>query len=756
MRTIFLKCSMVVIILMSTPASALTFTVHTEVPEFIYEGHLNITGATNDPVPIFGDNTTSDFEQGTLDNLTIEDDTLIYKPELRVEMLNGGDPVLQPGNASAWDSHIWGSHYVMIVDDTFYMFYTGARSTSLQDPRHIGLATSEDGIEWVKHKDNPILRSRVDDYDYTNIMSPVVLYKDGQWQMWYAGNHGNNANNTRQDVDICYATSTDGISWAKYPDNPVIPNGGASWKDLDLRPADIRWKRTGVYVLYFEAVGKEDSNMPFLGVMTSWDGVAWSDYYYSDPLYGQDESGWDGGETHYSSLDVIQEVPRIWTFGNSSKWSIGWITSRTGGYGWRSEGPFIEPTPGTIYSRSIWFPRVVNMGDHYLIYAQCIGDDGNGTIGLFMATPERMTGYFTSRVIDAGTDVKLDRLVMEYDYVLGHSWELHVRWGDGEDSLSDWMRISSYDDVYGVTGRYFQYTLGFLGLADWARAYTKGFYFIPVRVESIDVRVDGGLWRPVNGTFEDWYANITLEEGTHRVEVGMFDSAGIRTIELLEVRVDLSRPVGSIELADGDEFTNSSELLVDLRATDYYGVPSVQISFDPTFSDTTWVDFVEIATIEHIGGEGEVTVYARFMDAAGRVSDVVSDNITIDKTQPVIDIISPTFHMTKDENITFEFEVTDNLDEEPEYWYSVGMLDWYPLNETTFQVSVPEGDYIDVRIRAVDAAVNEEITVWRLEREEEEEPVVPLASWILIVLIVIVVAGVVAWLWRQGRIQYQN
>lgn len=755
MRIIFLMCSIVVIVLISMPTSALTMTVHTEIPEFLYEGHLNITGTTNDPAPFFGDSTTSDFEQGTLDNLTIEDDTLVYKPELRVEMLNGGDPVLRPGNASAWDSHIWGSHYVMIVDDTFYMFYTGARSTSLKDPRHIGLATSDDGIEWVRHKDNPILRSRVDDYDYTNIMSPVVLHKDGQWQMWYAGNHGNNANNTRQDVDICYATSIDGISWTKYPDNPVIPNGGASWRDLDLRPADIRWKRTGVYVLYFKAVGKEDSNMPFLGVMTSDDGVTWSDYHYSDPLYGQDESGWDGGETHYTSLDVIQEVPRIWTFGNSSRWSIGWITSRTGGYGWRSEGPFIEPTPGTIYSRSIWFPRVVNMGDHYLIYAQCIDDDGNGTIGLFMATPERMNGHFTSRVIDAGTVVKLDRLVMESEHVLGHSWELYVRWGDGEDSLSDWMRISSYDDVYGVTGRYFQYSLGFLGIADWARAYTEGFYFIPVRVESIDVRVDGGLWRPVNGTFEDWYVNLTLEEGTHQVEVGMFDSAGIRTVELLEVRVDLSRPVGSIELGKGEEFTNSSFLRADLRASDHYGVALMQVSFYPTFSAPFWVEFVEVAIMEYSGEDGEVTLYARFQDVSGRVSDVVSDNITIDRTQPVIEVKSPTFHKTKEELITFEFEVTDNLDGEPEYWYSMGMEDWYPLNKTTFQVFVPEEDYIDVQIRAVDAAGNEAITQWRLEREEEQ-PEESLASWILIVLTVIVVIGAAVWLWRRGSRNYPN
>ncbi|HEU5101833.1 MAG TPA: family 43 glycosylhydrolase [Roseiflexaceae bacterium] len=63
-------------------------------------------------------------------------------------------PVLGPGAPGAWDeTGIWAPD-IIEVDGTYYLFYTGSDA---QNNQAIGLATSADLVDWVKHPGNPLV-----------------------------------------------------------------------------------------------------------------------------------------------------------------------------------------------------------------------------------------------------------------------------------------------------------------------------------------------------------------------------------------------------------------------------------------------------------------------------------------------------------------------------------------------------------------------------------------------------------------------
>lgn len=123
------------------------------------------------------------------------------------------NPVLQPGLPGEWDE-LYVQHSAVVFDGNEYHMWYSASSTTTGGA--IGHATSQDGIVW--HKDslnNPVLtQGSAGEWDGDLVGFLSVLYDGSIYHMWYTG--GDKAQINR----IGYATSTDGISWAKY-DNPA-------------------------------------------------------------------------------------------------------------------------------------------------------------------------------------------------------------------------------------------------------------------------------------------------------------------------------------------------------------------------------------------------------------------------------------------------------------------------------------------------------------------------------------------------------
>ena len=329
-------------VLISSQSMGLEIDVTTDIPEYILDPWLNLTGSATPSSGSWSDDSITDFQKGSGDNVSVAGGSVVLTPTLSPQVMNNGQSVLSPGTGSDWDLFILTVDSIILNNGTYYLYYSAARSTVLTTARHIGLATSTDGISWTKYSSNPILRSRVESYDYTNAIRAHVIKEGNSWKMWYAGNQAT------QDVNICYATSNDGINWSKYSSNPVLKNSAndGAWNGIDIRPSSVFKNESGVYWMYMRAVGT--SRIGQIGLATSSDGVSWT-YNQSNPLYRGNTNGWDKGVIDPGPIERGNGTFRMWLCGRSAgdSRSLGWIRS-TDGLSWTDSGSaLIEPKANT-------------------------------------------------------------------------------------------------------------------------------------------------------------------------------------------------------------------------------------------------------------------------------------------------------------------------------------------------------------------------------------------------------------------------
>jgi len=119
-------------------------------------------------------------------------------------------PVLAPGNPGDWDE-FWVLDPMVIFDGgTFKMWYSAFDSNWT---RHIGYATSTDGVNWIKYGGNPVFEPDPGQWDDGNVGNHFVYY-GSDYEMWYTSNGR-----------IGYVTSTNGVDWTRFLTGPVLTPG---------------------------------------------------------------------------------------------------------------------------------------------------------------------------------------------------------------------------------------------------------------------------------------------------------------------------------------------------------------------------------------------------------------------------------------------------------------------------------------------------------------------------------------------------
>jgi uncharacterized repeat protein (TIGR02543 family) len=128
---------------------------------------------------------------------------------------------------------------------------------------------------------------------------------------------------------------------------------------------------------------------------------------------------------------------------------------------------------------------------------------------------------------------------------------------------------------------------------------------------------------------------------------------------------DIAAPVNcSITINSGAEYANSSKVTLSISAEDKeLGISKMQFSNDGTdFSKSKWENYNTTKEWTLLKGEGEMTVYARFQDKAGNISEVVSDAIIVDTTKPVINLTAPEPDiLTNNPTILVSGNITEDL-----------------------------------------------------------------------------------------------
>jgi len=118
------------------------------------------------------------------------------------------NPVLVQGSTGSFDDLQVAEPRVLNLGlSGYHMYYTGQNnSTKLKS---FAMATSQDGINWTKYSNHPLLTP-----DRFGGWGGAIILNDGIFNLWHA---------TEDDLSgLNYKWSTDGISWTDGPSNLVI------------------------------------------------------------------------------------------------------------------------------------------------------------------------------------------------------------------------------------------------------------------------------------------------------------------------------------------------------------------------------------------------------------------------------------------------------------------------------------------------------------------------------------------------------
>ncbi|MCC6862372.1 MAG: hypothetical protein IT158_27600 [Bryobacterales bacterium] len=149
------------------------------------------------------------------------------------------EPVLETGPRGSWDERGLGDPYVIRAGGSFYLFYLGQDRARRQ---RLGLARSEDGIDWEKLRSNPILEpGEAGSFDENGLGEPAVWSRQGYYWMVYTGR------DREENRSLGMARSRDGARWEKLP---FVFRGPQAWNRRVLCDPEVE-ARDGSIRLWF-------------------------------------------------------------------------------------------------------------------------------------------------------------------------------------------------------------------------------------------------------------------------------------------------------------------------------------------------------------------------------------------------------------------------------------------------------------------------------------------------------------------------
>jgi predicted GH43/DUF377 family glycosyl hydrolase len=228
-------------------------------------------------------------------------------------------PVLSTGPSGSWDSSGIGLGSVLWNGSLFLMWYSGSSPVDFPNGA-FGLATSSDGLSWVKFTGNPVMTPS--DIDQRYMASPFVIRKSLTYNMWYSGRSSSDLPSS-QVTRILYAYSFDGVTWNKWPQTVLNPSTDPSaWDSDSVYASSVVFDGT-TYGMWYSGLGQSLVN-PQIGYATSPDGTSWTKSF-QNPILGAGSAGsWDSAGVEQPSATFAKGFMLYYDgFGRTTGTGIG-------------------------------------------------------------------------------------------------------------------------------------------------------------------------------------------------------------------------------------------------------------------------------------------------------------------------------------------------------------------------------------------------------------------------------------------------
>ena len=217
--------------------------------------------------------------------------------------------VLAPNPESGWEGRI-NRPVVVRRKDGYHMWYTGQSP----DRSWIGYAASNDGINWKRSGNKPVL-SAEESWEKVAVMCPHVIWDEEKalFRMWYSGGE-------QYEPDaIGYAESPDGLHWTKRSSNPIFAADSSNeWEQHKVTACQVI-RDDDWYLMFY--IGFKDLHRAQIGIARSRDGLTGWQRYSENPIIAPGDNTWDG-DACYKPFAVYEKQPDRWLL-----WYNGWDAS---------------------------------------------------------------------------------------------------------------------------------------------------------------------------------------------------------------------------------------------------------------------------------------------------------------------------------------------------------------------------------------------------------------------------------------------
>lgn len=180
-------------------------------------------------------------------------------------------------------------------------------------------------------------------------------------------------------------------------------------------------------------------------------------------------------------------------------------------------------------------------------------------------------------------------------------------------------------------------------------------------------------------------AGTLLSEGKNSVLVKAYDKTGNYVTKGWDFIVDTQPPQGTITINGGQAITHSAYVSIGVDVEDAIsGVQSIYLSNDGVF-DTEMghpLPYRRVITgwlLDQPDVDGAKTVYAKFRDAAGNLSEMYKAAIVLKRLTPETRIISGPASITEKQDAGFKYEASKAG---CSFSYKLDTIDWSPWSSS--------------------------------------------------------------------------